>query len=57
MHFKKLLSIIILKLNKPLYNTLKVFFPILNTLGKIIEKAISKRLQVHTITLNFVYPS
>jgi len=59
MHFKKSLSIIIPKPNKPLYNILKVFYSImfLNILGKLIEKAISKRLQVHTITSNFVHSS
>ena len=56
-HFKKLSSIIILKLNKPLYNSLKAFYSIvlLNILDKLIEKVISKRLQVHTITSNFIH--
>jgi len=55
-YFKKLSSIIILKLNKPLYNTSKAFCLIVlfNTLGKLIEKVISKRLQVYTIILNFI---
>ena len=58
-HFKKSMSIIILKPNKPFYNTLEIFQPIvlLNTLGKLIEKVISVRLQVYSITLNFIHPS
>jgi len=51
------LSIIIPKLNKSLYDILKVFCPIvlLNILGKLIEKEKSKRLQVHTIVSNFIH--
>lgn len=43
-HFKKSLSIIIPKLNKSLYNILKVFCPIVlfNILGKLIEKEKAK---------------
>ena len=39
--------------------TLKAFYPIvlLNILGKLIKKAISNRLQVHTIISNFTYLS
>ena len=53
-HFKKLSSIIIPKPNKLLYNSLKSFHLIvlLNTFGKLIEKVISKRLQVHIIASN-----
>jgi len=42
-----------------LYDIPKVFYSImlLNILGKLIEKVISKRLQVHTITSNFIHPS
>ena len=56
-YFKKLLLIIISKLNKPLYNTPKIFYSIilLNILGKLIEKVISSRLQIHSITTNFIY--
>jgi len=37
-HFKELVSVIILKPDKPAYNTLKAFRPIvlLNTLGKLM---------------------
>jgi len=58
-HFKKSTSIIISKLNKLFYNTLKAFFPIvlLNMLGKLIEKAISNRFQVYFITTNFIHLS
>jgi len=54
------MSIIIPKPNKPsYYDTPKAFHPIilLNTLGKLIEKAISSRLQIHTIASNFIHPS
>ena len=58
-HFKKSTSIIIPKPNKPLYDTPKTFCPIilLNILGKLIEKAISSKLQIYSIALNFVYPN
>ena len=58
-HFKKSISIIILKLDKPFYNTLKTFQPIvlLNILEKLIEKVISVRLQVYFITSNFIHLS
>ena len=57
-HFKTLTSIIILKLNKSLYDFFKFFWPIvlLNTLGKLIEKVIGERMQFHTISNNFVHP-
>jgi len=59
MYFKKSLSIIIPKPNKLLYDTLKAFHSIIlfNMLDILIKKAISKRLQVHTITSNFVHSS
>ncbi|KAJ3563831.1 hypothetical protein NP233_g8682 [Leucocoprinus birnbaumii] len=46
-HFKESVSVIIPKPGKPMYLTLKSFRPIalLNTLGKLIEKMISTRLQ------------
>jgi len=45
-HFKMFIPIIISKLNKVLYDTPKMFRPIvlLNTLDKLIEKAIGERL-------------
>jgi len=45
------------KPNKPVYNSPKIFHSIifLNTLGKLIEKAISERLQIYSITSNFVH--
>ena len=45
LYFKMLLSIIILKPNKAFYDSSKMFQPIilLNILGKLIEKVISKR--------------
>ena len=48
-----------MKSNKPLYNTPKVFEPIvlLNMLGKLIEKLISNRLQFHSIVSNFIHLS
>jgi hypothetical protein len=46
-HFKESVLVIILKPGKPSYSTPKSFWPIvlLNTLGKLIEKMISTRLQ------------
>ena len=56
-YFKKSMSIIIPKPNKSLYNTSKTFQSIvfLNTVGKLIKKVISNRIQVHSITLNFIH--
>ena len=58
LHFKVSTSIIIPKSNKKLYNSLKAFKPIilLNTIGKLIEKIISKRLQFQLISKNFIHP-
>jgi len=58
-HFKKSTSIIIPKPNKANYSSPKSFRPIvlLNTMGKLIEKMISKRLQIHTITSDFLHPN
>ena len=55
-YFKNSMSIIILKPNKPLYDISKIFWPIilLNILRKLIEKAISGKLRVHSIALNFI---
>ena len=53
------MSIIILKSNKESYDFSKSFRPIvlLNTIGKLIEKVIGKRLQFLSILNNFIYPS
>jgi len=58
-YFKILITIIIPKPNKVLYDSSKAFKPIvlLNTLGKLIEKVISDRLQFHTISNNFIHQS
>ena len=50
---------IIPKLNKPKYDYLKAFCPIVlfNTLGKLIKKVIAERLQFIVINNNFIYPS
>ena len=58
-HFKRSMTIVIPKPNKQSYNSPKSFRPIvlLNTLGKLIEKVISKRLQFLTILNNFIHPS
>ena len=57
LHTKRSISIIIYKLNKPAYNSPKTFYSIilLNILGKLKEKVISERLQIYSITSNFVY--
>ena len=49
--------IIILKPNKVSYNSLKMFQSIvlLNILRKLIEKVISKKMQVQAISLTFIY--
>lgn len=56
-YFKKSRSIIIPKSNKPSYNSLKIFQPIVlfNILEKLIKKVLSNRLQIHSITLNFIH--
>ena len=50
---------IIPKLGKPAYNTHKAFRPIvlLNTLGKLIEKMVARRLQFDTIKYGILYPN
>ena len=58
-YFKVSTTVIIPKPDKTLYDNPKVFRPIvlLNTLGKLIEKVIAKRLQ-HLVSSNdFIYPS
>jgi len=59
LYFKISTSIIIPKLNKVAYSSSKNFYSIilLNTLGKIIEKVIGKRLQTQFIASNFIYPN
>ena len=56
-HFKKSMSIIILKTNKSSYDISKTFQPIvlLNIIKKLIEKVISIRLQIYSITLSFIH--
>jgi hypothetical protein len=57
-HFKESVSVIILKPGKPSYSTPKSFWPIvlLNTLGKLIEKMISTRLQFDSIKFRVFHP-
>ena len=57
-YFKRSTTVIIPKSNKPLYNSPKLFRPIilLNIVGKLIEKVISKRLQFQTASNNFIHP-
>ena len=51
--------VIIPKLNKQLYNHLKLFQPVvlLNTLDKLIKKIIGERLQFYVTANNFIYLS
>ena len=58
-YFKILSTIIIPKPNKSLYNQPKAFRPIvlLNTLGKLIEKVVTDRLQFMVVRNNFIHPS
>ena len=57
-HFKVFMSIIIPKPNKISYNVPKIFRPIvlLNMLGKLIEKVVSKRLQFQALSNNLIHP-
>jgi len=58
LYFKTSSFIIISKPNKISYNSPKTFRPIilLNTLSKLIEKVIGKRLQFQSISMNVIYP-
>ena len=58
-YFKISTTIVIPKPNKILYNSPKVFRPIilLNTLGKLIERVIDERLQFHVVSNNFIHQS
>ena len=58
-HFKQSTSIIIPKPNKTCYDTPKSFHPIvlLNTLGKLIEKAISHHIQFQAVQSAFLHPN
>jgi len=57
-YFKVSTTVIIPKPNKSSYDNLKAFRPIvlLNTLGKLVEKVIAKRLQFIVVSNNFVHP-
>jgi len=58
-YFKYSSTIIIPKPNKTSYDQAKLFHPIvlLNTLGKLIEKVIAKRLQFTVVNNDFIHPS
>ena len=58
-HFKESVSVIIPKPGKPSYSTPKSFRPIvlLNTLGKLIEKMISTRLQFDGVKFGVFHPN
>ena len=58
-YFKRSTIVVIPKFNKQLYNSPKSFRPIvlLNTLGKLIEKFIGKRLQFQVISNDFIHLS
>jgi len=58
-YFKCLLTVIIPKSNKIVYNQPKSFCPIvlLNTLGKLIEKVVVERLQFIITNNDFIHPS
>jgi len=59
LYFKASLSIIIPKPNKVAYDSPKSFHSIvlLNMLGKLIEKVISKHFQYHLVVNNFIHPN
>ena len=56
-HFKESVSVIIPKPGKPAYDTPKAFRPIvlLNTLGKLIEKMIARRLQFDAVKYSILH--
>ena len=58
-YFKVSTTVIIPKPNKPSYDNPKTFRPIvlLNTLSKLIEKAIAERIQFIVASNNFLHPS
>jgi len=58
-YFKISSTIIIPKPNKPSYNQPKAFHPIvlLNTIGKLIEKVVTNRLQFTVTSNNFIHTS
>jgi len=58
-HFKCSSMVIIPKPNKLAYDSPKSFHLIilLNTIGKLIEKAIAEHLQFHVVKNNFIHPS
>jgi len=58
-YFKMSTMVIIPKLNKSAYDSLKAYCPIvlLNMIGKLFKKMIGERLQFHTIANNFVHQS
>jgi len=58
-HFKESVSVIIPKPGKPSYSAPKAFRPIalLNTLGKLIEKMLSNRIQHDMIAYDIVDPN
>ena len=58
-YFKCSLTVVIPKPNKTMYDQPKAFQPIvlLNTLGKLIEKIITERLQFTVASNDFIHPS
>ena len=58
-YFKSSTTVVIPKPNKMAYDNPKAFQPIvlLNTLGKLVEKVIAKKLQFLVASNNFVHPS
>ena len=58
-YFKVSTTVVIPKPNKLSYDNPKAFHPIvlLNTLGKLIEKVITKQLQFTVASNNFIHPS
>ena len=58
-YFKISTTIVIPKPNKTSYNQPKVFclIVLLNTLGKLIEKVVAKRLQFMVVSNEFIHPS
>ena len=58
-HFKTSAMIIIPKPNKAMFDSPKLYCPIvlLNIIGKLFKKMTGEHLQFHTISNNFIHPS
>ena len=58
-HFKTSTMVVILKPNKAMFDSPKLYWPIvlLNTIGKLFKKMIGEHFQFHMISNSFIHPS